>query len=405
MKILYLHQFFTTPKGAGGTRSFELAKRLVARGHSVTVVCGSLINGNTGLSAAFTNGKREGLVSGINVIEYELPYGNQHSLLRRSFAFLKYSWRVSLFAMAFKADLIFATSPPLTVAIPTMLSRMFSRSKIVIEVRDLWPESPKAMGVIKSKPLLWAMRVLEILLYRSAHRFVALAPGIKQAIMAMGYSADAIELVPNGSDMEENTDVGAQRLLNAPEGTLVALYAGTHGMANGLDAVLDACAHLKKRGREDIKIVLCGAGQTKDELKSRAHAENLSNVIFMDPVTKDKVPALMKGADLGLQILMDVPVFYYGTSPNKFFDYIAAALPVLVNYEGWIADMINENQCGFVVPANQPAAFADALEKAHAQQKALSILGENGQVLARREFDRDLLGTRLINWLEATVKK
>ncbi len=405
MKILYLHQFFTTPKGSGGTRSFELAKRLVARGHAVTVVCGSLINGNTGLVGPFVGGTRQGIVDGINVIEYQLPYGNQHSLLQRSFAFLKYSWRVSLLALRFKADLIFATSPPLTVAIPTMLTRMFSKSKIVVEVRDLWPESPKAMGVIKNKPLLWSMRVLEIMLYRSAHRFVALAPGIKQAIVAMGYRAENIELIPNGSDLEENTAVSAPRLLNAPADTLVCLYAGTHGMANGLDAVLDAASVLKARGRNDIKFVLCGAGQTKEKLKARAADENLTNVIFLDPVSKDKVPVLMKGSDIGLQILMDVPVFYYGTSPNKFFDYIAAGLPVLVNYQGWIADMINENNCGFVVPANMPEAFADTLERAHAARKTLPKLGQSGQALAHREFDRDQLGKRLTDWLEATVKQ
>ena len=219
----------------------------------------------------------------------------------------------------------------------------------------------------------------------------------------MGYPAENIELVPNGSDMDENAAIIAPRLLNAERDTLVALYAGTHGMANGLDALLDAASVLKGRGRDDIKLVLCGAGQTKEKLKARAIAENLTNVVFLDQVSKDKVPALMKGSDIGLQILMDVPVFYNGTSPNKFFDYIAAGLPVLVNYQGWIADMIKENECGFVVPANRAEAFADALEEAHAARKTLPKRGENAQALARREFDRNLLGKRLTDWLEATA--
>jgi glycosyltransferase involved in cell wall biosynthesis len=400
MKILYLHQFFTTPQGSGGTRSFELGRRLVARGHEVTVVCGSLIGGKTGLDGPFSRGKREGMVAGIRVIEFELPYGNQHSFVRRTMAFLKYSLRVSLLALRHPADLVFATTPPLTVALPAMLCRLFTRKRIVCEVRDLWPESPRAMGVITNPLALSAMGLLETMLYKVGHRFVALAPGIIDGIVAKGRNQNEIMLVPNGSDMEANPSTLAPRLLDAKDTEMVALYAGTHGIANGLDAVLDAASVLKQRGRNDIKIVLCGDGQLKTNLERRVASQGLDNVIFMKPVTKDKVPVLMKGADVGLQILMNVPVFHYGTSPNKFFDYIAAGLPVLVNYPGWIADMISQNHCGFVSEPGNAEAMADALERAQANKQDLRDMGNRAAALAAKDFDRDKLANRLIEWLE-----
>jgi glycosyltransferase involved in cell wall biosynthesis len=403
MKVIYIHQFFTTPRGTGGTRSYELAKRMVAAGHEVTVLCGSLLGGDTGLSGPFSGGRREGVVDGIKVIEFELPYHNEHSFVRRAFTFAKYGVSVALSAIKLPADLIFATSPPLTVAVPAFLVRMLTQRKIVIEIRDPWPESPQAMGVITSPFVLAGMRVLAKMLYGAADHAIALSPGIADILRQSGFSGDRITLVPNGSDFVAQVSGTSKRLTDAPTDCLVALYAGTHGIANGLDAVLDAARELKRRKEQRVRIVLCGAGQKKQELRTMATAEKLDNIFFMDPVPKSEVSQLIAGADIGLQILMDVPVFYYGTSPNKFFDYIANGLPVLTNYPGWVADMIKENNCGYAVPAQNAAAFADALQHARSNLAVLKSMGENAKMLALRDFDRDALAKRLIDCLESQV--
>src|SRR5690606_6162994 len=131
-----------------------------------------------------------------------------------------------------------------------------------------------------------------------------------------------------------------------------------HGIANGLNAVLDAAAELKRRGRDDIRLVLVGQGKLKPALQARAQREKLHNVVFCDPVEKPRLAGLLAAADLGMQVLANVPAFYNGTSPNKFFDYVASGLPVLINYPGWLADIITEVDCGYVVPPDDPAAFA-----------------------------------------------
>ena len=148
MKLLYFHQHFTTPKGASGTRSYEFARRLIARGHEVTMVCGSYGTGDTGLTGEYRKGRRSGTVDGIRVIELHLPYSNADSFLKRSVTFLKFAARSVSIALSESYDLLFATSTPLTAAIPGIVARPIRRKPFVFEVRDLWPELPREMGVI-----------------------------------------------------------------------------------------------------------------------------------------------------------------------------------------------------------------------------------------------------------------
>jgi glycosyltransferase involved in cell wall biosynthesis len=400
MRVLYFHQHFNTPKGTVGVRSYKMARALIAGGHQVTMVCGSYVGGSTGLTAPFRKGRREGNVEGIRVIELELPYSNADGFLKRTIAFLKFSLRSARIAVTEPADIVFATSTPLTAAIPGMAARHLRGRQFVFEVRDLWPELPKAMGVIANPIVLGLLRMLEWAGYRSAHRTVALADGIADGIAARGVSRERIATIPNGCDLDLFGQGAAA--FNHPAigaGDLVALYTGTHGQANGLDAVLDAAAELRRRGRGDIRFLMVGTGSVKSRLAARVADEALDNVLMLEPVPKTELAAIMARADVGMQILANVPAFYRGTSPNKFFDYLAAGRPVLINYPGWVAELVRANACGFVVPPDDAAAFADALEAAADDRAALAPMGVNSRALAEREFDRDKLAGKFVPWV------
>lgn len=400
MKVIYFHQHFSTPKGSAGIRSYEMARRLLARGHQVTMVCGSYGGGETGLSQSFLDGRRRGVVDGIDIIEFDLAYSNADGFVKRGLTFVKFALRSIGLAFTEKYDVLFATTTPLTAGIPGIFARWLRGKPFVFEVRDLWPELPRAMGVIRNPLVLWAMDVLEWASYRSAHRLVGLSPGIVEGIAHHGVPRDSITSVPNGCDLAIFAgQVEPWRPAQVRESDLMAVFAGTHGMANGLDAVLNAAAELKRRGRDDIKLVLIGQGKLKPGLQARAAREGLDNVVFHDPVNKAKLAGLMAATDLGLQILADVPAFYYGTSPNKFFDYIAAGLPVLNNYPGWLAEIITEQRCGFAVPPDNPVAFADALEQAAADRDALKAMGQRGRALAETQFDRIKLADLWVGWV------
>lgn len=405
MKVLYFHQHFVTPKGAGAIRSYAMARKLIQQGHSVTMVCGSNTTGTTGLEGSFQKGKRRGLVDGIDVIELDLAYSNSDGFLKRIWTFLLFAMRSVWIALTEKYDLVFATTTPLTAGIPGICARSLRRKPFVFEVRDLWPELPREMGVITNPLVLWAMGVLEWVSYRSAHRLIGLSPGIVEGIKKRGVPAERIAMVPNGCDLDIFTD-GAMpwRPDGVEESDLMAVFAGTHGMANGLDAVLDAAGELKNRGRRDIKFVLIGSGKLKPELMARADREGLDNVIFHEPVKKSELAGLMRATDLGMQILANVPAFYYGTSPNKFFDYIAAGVPVLNNYPGWLAEMIEREQCGYAVPPANPEAFADAMEQAAAEREQLPDMGQRAKALAEREFDREKMSSKWVDWVVGAAR-
>lgn len=400
MKVLYFHQHFVTPEGAGAIRSYAMARKLIERGHAVTMVCGSNSSGTTGLKSSFDGGKRRGTVDGIDVVELDLAYSNSDGFLKRAWTFLLFALRSIRIALTEKYDVVFATTTPLTAGIPGIFARWLRRKPFVFEVRDLWPELPREMGVITNPVVLWAMGVLEWASYRSADRLIGLSPGIVEGIRKRGVPAERIALIPNGCDLDIFSEQGNPwRPEGVRESDLLAVFAGTHGLANGLDAVLDAAKELKKRGRDDVKLVLIGGGKLKPVLQARAQRESLTNVVFHDPVKKADLAGLMRAADLGMQVLANVPAFYYGTSPNKFFDYIAAGLPVLNNYPGWLAEMIEEKQCGFAVAPADPVAFADALERAANERDSLPAMGQRAKDLAQSRFNRNILSVQWVDWV------
>lgn len=406
MRLLYIHQHFATPKGSGGIRSYQMARRMVERGHRVTMLCGRGIDGQSGLSGPFKRGNRRGCVDGIDVIEVDLSYSNKDGFLKRTGTFLAFMLRTSRLVFTEPYDVLFATTTPLTVGLPGILGRWLRQKPFVFEVRDLWPELPRAMGVIRNPVVLWAMGLLEWASYRSAHRLIGLSPGIVDGIMHRGVPRDRIALVPNGCDLDIfSTDVEPWQPKGVRDTDLLAIFAGAHGIANGLDSVLDAAAVLQRRGRDDIRIVLIGSGMRKAALVERADHEGLRNILFLDTVRKTELVGLFKRADVGMQILANVPAFYYGTSPNKFFDYIAAGVPVLNNYPGWLAELVETHDCGIAVPPANADAFADALVQFADDRAMTRRMGDNALRLAQHSFARDALAEDWAEWVESADRR
>jgi len=358
--------------------------------------------GQTGLTGEFRSGKRRGNVDGIDVLELQLPYDNRHGFLRRSLVFLKFAFRSIWIALAEKYDVIFATSTPLTAAIPGIFARLLRRKPFVFEVRDLWPELPKAMGVISNPLILIPLGWLEWLAYRTADSCIGLSPGIVEGIQSRAPASRRVVLVPNGCDLEffSPSIEHGERFERGPQNELVAVFTGAHGLANGLDAVVDVATELKKRDRQDIKLILIGDGMEKSRLCALSEERDLTNITFIDPVPKTKLREMLSVADVGLMILANVPAFYYGTSPNKFFDYIALGLPVLNNYPGWLADMISEANIGIAVNPDNSGEFADALIHLAENPDERKAMGLRARKFAEENFGRQELADVFVAELE-----
>jgi len=362
----------------------------------VSMVCGSYWIASSGLKGKFINGKREGKVDGINVIELKIDYSNKDNYFSRIISFLAFSFRGIKIAIYRDYDIIFATSTPLTAGIPGIFAKYLKNKKFVFEVRDLWPELPKAMGVIKNPIILKLMDFLETVSYKSADGIIGLAPGIVSGIRKKVPNKNIV-MIPNGCD---NNLIKKKNNFQS-RNKFIATFTGAHGFANGLNIILDAAKIIQNLNESDIEIHFIGDGAVKESLQKRAERENIENCIFLEPLSKKKLfKYLNDNVSVGLMTLKNIPEFYYGTSPNKFFDYISLGLPVLNNYPGWIADIIRRNNCGLVVDPDNPKAFADALIYLKLKPHLLNEMSANGMALSKKKFDRSILSDSFVKFIE-----
>ena len=304
-------------------------------------------------------------------------------------------------------DLFFATSTPLTAAILGICAKLFRRKQFVFEVRDLWPEVPRQMGAIRNPIAFWALLGLEWLAYRCVDACVVLSPGIEVGIRRRSRPDLPISMIPNVSDLElfrpERED--SECFLDTDDDDFVCVFAGAHGIANGLDDVLAAAKLLHQDGIHDVKFVFVGDGKRKPELIRRANEAGLDNCIFLDPVPREELARKLASADVGLMILANVEGFQYGTSPNKFFDYISAGLPVIANYPGWLAAQVTERKSGLAIPSEEPGSFVDAVLELKSKPILVREIGKRARELARSEFSLEQLSNRFADFLEGVAAK
>lgn len=399
MRVLYLHQHFSTPEGAAGTRSFAMARALVARGHDVTLACGSYAGAQTGVAGPFRNGVRSGSIEGIRIVEFAISCGNAQRLGRRALAFARYAAATTRLALAEAPDVVVASSTPLSVVLPALAARRVRGTPFVFEIRDPWPELPRAMGVGGPR-LWWAMDRLADAACREASAVVALSEGMAATALSHGAAPGRVAVVPNGCDLDL---FGPQNRLWRPAGVaprdVLAVYAGAHGIANGLDQLLDAAARLAAHDAR-LRLVLVGEGSERARLQARAVAERLDNVLFLPPMPKACLAGLLEGAQIGLQCLAPVAAFAELTAPNKLMDYLAAGLPVVANTSGRMARLLADGPAGLVVPAGDVGALAGALHRLAGDPALRGAMAAAARRLAVHRWDRRLLADQFCTVVE-----
>lgn len=398
MRVTYIVQHLTLPwEGwAGSSRAYEFSRRLTEAGHEVHIISAA--------SAGMPEKLAEDEFEGIRRTRISQYYSNKQSIPQRLKAFGGFAASATRVARRLDADLVFATSTPLTSGIPGVLAARKHKVPFVFEVRDLWPAFVVEMGVVTNPALIGGARLLERRLYHSASRVVALAPGIKEGIVGTGYPEAQVPVIPNGSvtDLFQPTTERPDDPRFGPPEDLHVAFPGTIGRANGLDAVIDAARLLKQRGESGIRFVFIGGGSERDRLIERTRAEGVSELMsWVDMMAKQELAQHLPRFDVGMQILADVKGFYNATSPNKFFDFLAAGLPVITNYPGWVAGMLEENECGLVVPPGDTGAFADAVVWMRDHREELRAMGARSRQLAETRFSFDRLGADFVATLEA----
>ncbi|MFW2056736.1 glycosyltransferase family 4 protein [Acinetobacter haemolyticus] len=403
MKIIYLHQYFNTPNMSGGTRSYEMAKRLVAAGHEVHMVT-SWVKETEQKDWFYEE------IDGIKIHWFPNPYNNKMTFKQRIQAFFRFAYAAMKKVSSVEADVIFATSTPLTIAIPGILGARKQKIPMVFEVRDLWPEVPIAMGVLKKKYQIFLAKKLEKWAYKNSSQIVALSTGMKDGVVKTGFPADKVTVIPNSSDnalfdvdeaafeqfKKENTWL--------PKGN-VLIYTGTFGMVNDVGVAVQLAKELKSR-KSDICIILIGDGLEYDKIYREAQNSGVLNetLFIRKQVPKNEIPFFLKYAAIASSFAIDIPAIQ-ANSANKFFDALAASKPILINYGGWQKDIIEHNQCGIVAWKMTTAQIVDELESLLNDKQKYDTFCRNAKVLALNDFSRDRLAKQLERVLRESCKE
>ena len=402
MKVIYLHQYYTSPEMAGGTRSYEMARRMVAAGHEVHMVTSYREQDDSRQDWFQTN------EAGIQVHWYPVPYSNHMSFFQRLKAFFSFAFAARKKALQLDADIIFATSTPLTIALPAVPASRKKKIPMVFEVRDLWPEMPIAVGALKNPLLRFAAQRLEHWAYRNAEAVVALSPGMKEGVLRTGYPAEKVAVIPNSSDNAEfqyNAEAGArfraQREWLGDKPLLV--YSGTFGRVNGVAYIIPVARELL-RLKSDVRILLVGEGAEKEEVVHQAEQAGVlwENLFIEGMLPKKEMPALLCAATMASNLVIDL-VEARANSANKFFDALAAGKPIFLNHGGWMHEMVEAKGCGLAMWRQSAADVAAELDKKLHDKEWLAQAGKSARLLAEKHFDRDVLADQLIQVLQAAV--
>lgn len=391
MRILYLHQYFRTPDMGGITRSYEMARRLVDRGHTVEMITADC-SPKPGAPAWRTE-----VVSGITVHWTPVAYDNRMSLAERMLSFVTFAVRSSLRAAQIKSDVIFATSTPLTIGIPGLYASWVNKTPMVFEVRDLWPDVPIALGALKDPISRWMALKLEEVIYRKSKHIVALAPGMREDIIAKGIPAEKVSVVPNGADLplfgvDEAAGKEIRRSYEWLADRPMIIYAGAVSTANGVDYLVRLAAATKAIDPE-IRFVVAGTGRDVDYVSSLAAEHDVLNKSFfmLGSLPKEQVAKWLSAASMTCAMLTGPRIVWKDAVSNKFFDSLAAGRPVANNFDGFSSRVARDAGAGIILdPDDVDAAAKDLV--AHIRDEAwLTSARAAAKRLGEERFSRDLL--------------
>lgn len=405
MHILFLSHYFPPEVNAPASRLSEHARHWVEAGHTVTVVTCAPNHPEGQVFPGFRNRlfARE-QVHGIDVIRLWSWIAANEGFLPRIANYVSYMLMVILFSWRLpKADVVVSTSPQFFCGLAGWFLRRRKRPWI-LEIRDLWPESIVAVGAMKRSAIIRLLERIEAWAYRKADAVIVVTDSFVSHIQARR-GRGGIHVIKNGVDLTQfsKTDATAGDAFRAEHGltdTFVAAYVGTHGMAHGLDIVLDAATRL--RDRSDIAFLLVGSGAEKERLMAARDAAGLRNVVMLGQMPKSAMPTIWSVTDAALVLLKRMDTFK-SVLPSKMFEAMAMACPIILGVEGEAKALLDESGGGIAITPEDGAQLADAVRKLADDAALANALGNTGEAFVRAQFDRAVLARRYLDVMQESV--
>ena len=395
--IWLINQYSYPPGKSGWRRHFDLFQHFNKNKYNIDIICGSFLH----------NSKKQHLLKENEKIALIEERGIKYHILRvmsyskhidRLIAMVQFFLKVIFFSKKLskksRPDIILASSPhPFNGLAGMYLAKKYG-CPFIIEIRDLWPETWVAMGVTSRKSILYKIfSYIEKKLYKNANKIITLTAN-KDYYTSLGIDEKKIEIVSNGVDLE-NYDYNLsiyKSPLSFPKDKFNILYTGSHAQGDSLDILIEVAKLLID---QNIEFHLIGEGVLKDKLKKMVQDYEIKNVKFYEVIKKAEIPSLLREGDAVIMLLRNIPLYKYGMSPNKMYDYFASGKPIIFS-GSVINDMVKEANAGISVQAEDIEKLREGILYLYNMPKVeREILGKNGRKYVEENYDTKVLSKKI----------
>ena len=400
MRILFLTDNFPPEMNAPATRTWEHCKEWVNHGVNVTIIT---------CAPNFPEGKvfkgyknkfiQTELIDGIKVVRVWSYISANNGFLKRVIDYTSYAIMAFIVGLWYKCDVIIATSPQFFTTISGYALSVFKRKPWIFELRDLWPESIRAVGAIENKKILDFFEKIELFLYKKATLIIPVTDSFKQNLIDRGINESKIKVIKNGVDLSVYKPIAKDSHLLEKlqlKDKFIVSYIGTHGMAHGLSFILDAIKDLNK----DIQFLFIGGGANKSKLLNQAKSLKLKNCTFLDFVPKSEISKYISITDVALVNLKKSETFK-SVIPSKIFENAAMRKPILLGVEGESALIINSYEAGECFKPEDKNDFLTKLNKIYRKKVSGSNSYFEGLTRLANDFNRQVLAKRMLDLIKS----
>jgi len=402
MKILFITDNFPPEVNAPATRTYEHTKEWVKKGVEVTIITcapnfphGKVYNGYK--NKLYHKEK----IDGITVIRVWSYISANKGFAKRILDYMSFALMAFIVGLFQKSDIIIATSPQFFTTWSAWGISKLKRKPWIFELRDLWPESIKTVGAMRQGKIINFLEKIELGLYKSANRVIAVTDAFKQNLINRGIDENKIDVITNGSNMELFTphkkDENLLSELKLNDKFIVG-YIGTHGMAHSLDFIIKSIAKIKET---NIHFLFIGDGAKKGEIIKLAKDLNLTNITFLEPISKDEVPKYLNICDVSLAPLKKSDTFKT-VIPSKIFEASAMQKPTLLGVEGQAQEIIEKYNAGLCFKPEDENDFLEKLKQIKDENIYKSL--QNGCKLLANDFDRKKLSIKMLSIIKDSIK-
>ncbi len=396
MRILFLTDNFPPESNAPATRTFEHCKEWVKLGAEVTVIT-CFPNFPTGkvFDGYKNKWKSTEFIDGIRVIRVWSYISANKGLFKRTLDFISFAQTSFLSGLFINCDLIIATSPQFFTAVSGCALGFFKRKKWVMEVRDIWPESIKAVEAINSNWIISLLEKIELFLYRSASKIIVVTDSFKTNLVSRGVLPKKIHIIKNGVDLTiykpQPKNLNLLESLNIRNKFIVG-YVGTQGLAHSLDFIIRSINKLKD---ESFHFIFIGDGAEKKNIIKLAHELGVSNVTFIDPVKKSEIATYLSALDVALVPLKKSTTFE-SVIPSKIFESVAMNIPILLGVDGETRKIIETYHSGVYFEPENESDFIEKLKIIKSQISSDKKTFDEGCQKMALDFDRKNLAKKML---------